>query len=104
MMIVVTRIPTHRNNGRKVTRAEMRSIINRILDTFHGYSMEGPMQGGWVAKDGKRYVENSFRMEIVVGDDRVDEARELFMSIGRQLGQRAVYFEVREGGEIIDLE
>ncbi len=26
------------------------------------------------------------------------------MEIGSQLGQRAIFFEVREGGEIIDLE
>ncbi len=31
------------------------------------------------------------------------EARELFVRIGKQLGQRAIYLEVREGGEIIDL-
>jgi hypothetical protein len=30
--------------------------------------------------------------------------RELFIRIGKQLDQRAIYFEVREGGEIIDLE
>ena len=32
------------------------------------------------------------------------EARALFSRIGKQLGQRAIYFEVREGGKIIDLE
>jgi hypothetical protein len=34
----------------------------------------------------------------------LNEARELFTRIGKRLGQRAIYFEVREGGEIIDLE
>jgi hypothetical protein len=29
---------------------------------------------------------------------------DLFIRIGQKLGQRAIYFEVREGGEIIDLE
>ena len=36
--------------------------------------------------------------------ERLTEARESFMDIGRQLGQRAIYFEVRDGGEIIDLD
>ncbi len=40
----------------------------------------------------------------MVAAERLSEARELFASIGRRLGQRAIYFEVREGGEIIDLE
>jgi hypothetical protein len=35
---------------------------------------------------------------------KVPEIRELFMNIGKQLGQRAIYFDVREGGEIIELE
>ena len=45
-----------------------------------------------------------YRLEVVVAAERLPEARELFMEIGVQLGQRAIYFEVREGGEIIDLE
>jgi hypothetical protein len=28
----------------------------------------------------------------------------IFMRLGKQLGLRAIYFEVREGGEIIDLD
>jgi hypothetical protein len=31
-------------------------------------------------------------------------ARALVISIGKQLGQRAMYFEAREGGEVIDIE
>jgi hypothetical protein len=30
-------------------------------------------------------------------------ARELVVGIGKQLGQRAMYFEVSKGGEIIDI-
>ncbi|HEV8060624.1 MAG TPA: hypothetical protein VGP68_12150 [Gemmataceae bacterium] len=36
--------------------------------------------------------------------ERVSEARSLFTRIGKQLGQRANYFEIRESGEIIDLD
>lgn len=43
-------------------------------------------------------------LEMLVPPERLREARELVGSIGRQLGQRAMYFEVREGGEIIDLQ
>ena len=40
----------------------------------------------------------------LLSSEDVRAARELFVSVGLQLGQRAIYFEVREGGEIIDLE
>ena len=49
-------------------------------------------------------AETSYRLEVLLPPERVHEARALFMDVGRQLGQRAIYFEVRDGGEIIDLE
>jgi hypothetical protein len=71
----------------------------RIEDSF-----EGPFEGAWVAKDGHVYEEMSYRLEVVVSCKRAKQAKALFMSIGAQLGQRAIYFELREGGEIVDLE
>jgi hypothetical protein len=103
-MLVVTRIPTHRNDGSKITRSQRRSLLNLVRDTFGGYSLEGPFEGAWVAEDGRAYEETSYRLEVLVPPQRVDEARELFISIGKQLGQRAIYFEVRDAGEIIDLD
>src|SRR4029453_9724291 len=99
-MLVITRIPTHRNDRSKVGRKELRGILNRVCDAFGGYTLEGPFQGAWVADDGQRYEETSYRLEVIVAPEEVNEARELFVSIGAQLGQRAIYFEVREGGEI----
>ena len=78
--------------------------MNLVRDTFGGYTLEGPFQGAWVADDGRAYEETSYRLEVLVSPDRLNEVRELFTRIGRRLGQRAMYLEVREGGEIIDLE
>jgi hypothetical protein len=103
-MLVVTRIPTHRNDGSKISKRERRTILNLVRDTFGGYSLEGPFEGAWVADDGRVYEETSYRLEVLVPPERVREARKLFMRTGRQLCQRAIYFEVREAGEIIDLD
>lgn len=103
-MIVITRIPTHRNDRSRVSRRERREILNQVRDTFGGYSLEGPFRGAWIADDGRVYEETSYRLEVMIEVDRLDDARELFQQIGRQLGQKAIYFEVRDGGEIIDLE
>jgi len=103
-MLVVTRIPTHRNDGSKIRQRERRAILTLVRDTFGGYSLEGPFEGAWVADDGRVYEEASYRLEVLVSPERVSEARELFTRMGRQLGQRAIYFEVREAGEIIDLD
>jgi len=53
---------------------------------------------------GRVYEETSYRLEVLVPPERVSEARDLFTRVGKQLGQRAIYFEVREAGEIIDLD
>ena len=103
-MLVITRIPTHRNDGSKVSTRERRAILASVRDTFGGYTFEGPFQGAWVADDGQTYEETSYRLEVLVPPERLNEAREFFMRIGKQLGQLAIYFEVREGGQIIDLE
>jgi hypothetical protein len=103
-MIVVTRIPTHRNDGTTISTRGRRAILTAVRDTFGGYTLEGPFEGAWVADDGRVYQETSYRLEVHVPPERVSEVRDLFTRIGKQLGQRAVYFEVRETGEIIDLD
>jgi hypothetical protein len=103
-MLVITRIPTHRNDGSKVGMRERRAFLTTVRDTFGGYSLEGPFQGAWVGDDGRVYEETSYRLEVLVPPERVGEARQLFARLGKQLGQRAIYFEVRDGGEIIELE
>jgi hypothetical protein len=103
-MLVITRIPTHRNDGSKISKRERRAILNVARDTFGGYSLEGPFQGAWIADDGRVYEETSYRLEVVVPSERVSEVREMFIRIGKLLGQRAIFFEVREGGEIIDVD
>jgi hypothetical protein len=103
-MLVITRIPTHRNDGSKISHRVRRAILTLVRDTFGGYTLEGPFKGAWVADDGGVYEETSYRLEVLVPPERLSEARALFVRVGKQLGQRAIYLEVREGGEIIDLE
>ena len=103
-MLIVTRIPTRRNDGSKISRRELRALLTLVRDMFGGYTLEGPFEGSWVADDGRVYEETSYRLEVLVHADRVSEARELFIRLGKQLGQRAIYFEVRDAGEIIDLD
>jgi hypothetical protein len=103
-MLVVTRIPTHRNDGSRIGHRERWAILNLVRQTLGGYTLECPFEGAWVADDGQCYEEMSYRLEVLLPPERLPEAGELFTRIGKQLGQRAIYFEVREGGEIIDLD
>ena len=103
-MLVITRLPTHRNDGSKISAKERREILRHVRDALGGYSLEGPFQGAWVADDGKVYEETSYRLEILIEPGKLQEARAMVLWIGKQLDQRAMYFEIREGGEIIDID
>ncbi len=103
-MIVVTRIPTHHNDGTKFSLRELRALLSRVRAVFGGYSLEGPFEGSWVGGNGDVYDEKSYKLEIVVTRAEVKIARRLCIDIGKRLGQRAIYLEVREGGEIIDIQ
>ncbi len=103
-LLVITRIPTHRNDGAPISAAARRDILRQVCDTFGGYTLEGPFQGSWVADDGTVYEETSYRLEVLIEPGQLQVARELVIGIGKRLGQRAMYFEVREGAEIIDIE
>jgi hypothetical protein len=87
----------------KISQRERRAILTIVRDMFGGYTLEGPFEGAWVADDGRVYEETSYRFEVLVPPERVSEAREVFTRMGKQFGQGAIYFEVRDGGEIIDL-
>ena len=86
---------------RKLSRRELRGILNRVCDAFGGYTLEGPFQGAWVADDSVRGNQLSSRSRCP-GRRRENGAR-----IVREhwfTARPAIYFEVRDGGEIINLE
>jgi hypothetical protein len=83
-MLVVTRVPTHRNDGSKIKQSERRAILTVVRDTFGGYTLEGPFEGAWVADDGRVYEEASYRLEVLVPPERVSEAREVLCSLASE--------------------
>ena len=85
-MLVITRIPTHRNDGEKISTKERREILQQVRTAFGGYTLEGPFQGAWVADDGKVYEETSYRLEVIIEPAQLQVARELVIRIGKQLG------------------
>src|SRR5437870_4811189 len=58
-MIVVTRIPTHRNDGTEISEKEISRILDRVRKKLGGFSFDPPSYGAWVAADGQVYEEES---------------------------------------------
>jgi hypothetical protein len=91
-----TLIPLKRNDGRRVSRRELREIQTSIWSRFGGASFEGPVDGHWIDHaDGRHYQDDSLRVCVVCENERLAEAEALVRDIGRRLGQEAMYFEVQ---------
>jgi hypothetical protein len=102
-LLVITRLPTHSNDGAKISAAARRDILRQVHDAFGGYTLEGPFQGAWVVDDGKVYEETSYRLEVIIEPGQLQVARELVISIGKQLGQRAMYFKFAQAARLLIL-
>jgi hypothetical protein len=101
-MIVSTMIPDRRNDGTLVTIKEQEAIHYLIRSTFGGFTAT-PCWGQW-KDNGKVYDEGNTRIDVICRADQVGSAKNLFVAIGRRLGQLAIYWECRDGGEILSLE
>jgi hypothetical protein len=107
MMTFTTLLPTTRNDGSRVSRREMDKIIQSLRDRFGGVTVEGEAKGQWTSPGGAHgYRDRSVKVTVACNRERLHEAAEAVRAIGRQLGQRAMWFEVRgaDGVEILEIE
>ncbi len=101
-MIFVTRLVTHDNDGQPIPAAVLNCILREAEARFGGYTLGNPESGSWI-EGGIRYAETSCRLEVVIAAGRIAEAREFVIWSGKELHQLAMFFEIRDGGEIIDI-
>jgi len=102
-----TLIPIQLNDGTPLTEAQLGDIVTRLAFQFGGCTVVGNVSGHWIdSRDGKHYQDASIMIRVVCDRSRYEEARNVVIEIGRELNQKAMYFEVRyfDGIEFIDLE
>lgn len=96
-MRVTTIIPIRRNDGAKVGAKEMQRIFDMLTEEFGGMTQEGKTKGQWIdPKDGKLYRDEGWKVSVVCDNELLARAEAIVRQIGEQLGQRAMYFEVRD--------
>jgi hypothetical protein len=106
MMTFTTFLPKSRNDGARVSRKELNAILRDLRLRFGGYTVEGEAEGQWTdPATGKTYTDRSIKVTVACHRERLHEAAEAVRAIGRQLGQLAMWFEVKgaDGVEILDL-
>jgi hypothetical protein len=89
-----TLIPTRRNDGTEVRPAALQRIIEALWRPFQGMTEEGLVTGYWIDDDSREFRDLCLKVSIECGRERLAEAIRAVKRIGRQLGQRAMYFEV----------
>ena len=105
-MKFTTLIPMRFNDGREVPAEQMDRIIDESAQQFQGCSDEGVTKGQWLdPKDARLYRDESRRVTVVCSNARLREAQRAVVKIGQQLGQLAMYFEVRDydGVQFLDV-
>jgi len=96
-MKFTTLIPLHFNDGREVPPEQISKILDDLALQFGGCSDEGVTKGQWLdPKDLTLYRDESRRVSVSCDNRLLWEARQTVIRIGKELGQRAMYFEVRD--------
>ncbi len=69
----------------------------RFVDAFGGYANHGLVEGQWVdSTTGRRLQNRSWMISVACGNDRLAEAEQMVIAIGKELGELEVFFEVRD--------
>ena len=96
-MKFTTLIPMRYPDGREVPLEQMNRIIDELAAQFKGCSDEGVTKGQWLdPKESRLYRDESRRITIVCDNAQLREAERAIIKIGQELGQLAMYFEVRD--------
>lgn len=96
-MKFTTLIPMRFNDGREVPLEQINRIIDALAAQFSGCSDEGVTKGQWLhPKDSRLYRDESRRITVVCDNAHLREAERAVIRIGQELGQSAMYFEVRD--------
>lgn len=96
-MKFTTIIPIYRNDGSPAAQSELDEILFALATQFGGVTNEGRTLGHWIdPADGRHYRDEGLMISVVCDNARLAEAEAAIRRIGAQLGQKAIYFEVRD--------
>ena len=96
-MKFITLIPTKRNDGSAVSSQEMLEILESLWSRFGGLQSEGPINGHWIdSQDGRHFRDECLRVTVACDNERLQEAQDAVVEIGKRLNQRAMYFDIQD--------
>jgi hypothetical protein len=105
-MKFTTLIPTTRNDGTEFKPAVLSRLIDRLWRPFGGMTDEGWVTGHWIDDDGTEFTDRCIMISIECDRSRLGAAVSAVRRVGRQLEQKAMYFEVTgyDGVQILHID
>jgi hypothetical protein len=93
-------IPVRDNDGKEFPPGTFARILLMLDQAFSGYRIVDPQVGCWHGQ-----VEHTHEVEISINPRRIPELKKMVRDIGRELGQKAMYFDAPTPSvEIFDVE
>jgi hypothetical protein len=101
-----TLIPTKEDDGTAVKPSVLACLLDGLWRPFGGMTNEGLVTGHWIDEDGTQFTDTCVKVSVECDRHRLAEAIKAVRRSGRQLGQRAMYFEVSgyDGVQILQIE
>jgi hypothetical protein len=76
------------NDGREVAPEILVKVFQALTVQFGGYTPLGTTEGDWVGQ-----TEPMMGIEVAVVPERIPELRAVVYAIGKELGQKQMYFD-----------
>jgi hypothetical protein len=89
-------VPLDDNQGRPFSADEWDAALGGLIARFGGATLDRPLEGFWVAPDGRVQRDRVRPMIVSFPPHRLAEFRESLDALGRRLGQEAVYVRYGE--------
>ena len=93
-MKFTTLIPTTWNDGTPINSAVLERVLDALWRPFRAMTKDGYVTGHWIDEDGTEFTDLCVKLSIDCDRTRLQEAMRAVRRVGRQLNQRAMYFEV----------
>lgn len=88
-------IPKTDNRGNRFPANVVQEIQRDILKQFQGYTVKDAA-GGWMDKEGKTYIDQSWEYTVVTDEEGVARLKEWLKKVKDLLSQEAMWLEVQE--------
>lgn len=95
-------VPTTLNNGNAVPVRVLRTIQERVMNAFGGYTLHPDLRGGWLDENRQPFKEPIFKIEIDVVDGPQSAMAVVALAsfIRQRLGQKAIFVTIQDVGVV----